>query len=119
MILNVNATDCMVAHAKRVIPMPLYPFRCTECGTDFEVSRKMSESSKPANCPVDGAAGSRIFTAPLTLSSGRGEGNAPAEKQGDPNAPAQPKPQGFSHFGHSHGFGAGGHSHGAPPRRPG
>jgi putative FmdB family regulatory protein len=97
--------------------MPLYPFRCTDCGAEFEVSRKMSESSKPANCPVDGAAGTRIFTAPVTLSSGRGESSAPAEKKDGPDA-AAPKPQGYSHFGHSHGFGVGGHSHGPPPGRP-
>jgi hypothetical protein len=78
---------------------------------EFEVSRKMSESSKPANCPVDGTEGTRIFTAPVTLTT-RGQDTPPA-----PPTPA-PQQQGFSHFGHSHGFGTGGHSHGAPPRPP-
>jgi len=89
--------------------MPLYPFRCPECGLEFEVSRKMSAASEPASCPMDGAAGARIFTAPMTL---RNSGvDAP------PAPPAAPKPANpWSHFGHSHGFGAAGHGHGAPPR---
>lgn len=89
--------------------MPLYAFRCTLCETEFEVSRKMSDASNPANCPIDGAAGSRIFSAPITLQN-RGVDAPPAP-------PPTPKPASqWSHFGHSHGFGAAGHSHGAPPR---
>lgn len=87
--------------------MPLYPFRCPHCGLEWEVSRKMSAASEPANCPLDGTAGSRIFTAPVTLAN-RGVDAPPAP-------PAEPKPASqWNHFGHSHGFGVGGHSHGAP-----
>ena len=89
--------------------MPLYAFRCPQCGLEFEVSRKMSAASDPANCPLDDAAGTRVFTAPMTLSN-RGVDAPPAP----PAAPQQPS--GWSHFGHSHGGGVGGHSHG--PRRP-
>ncbi|MEW2354498.1 zinc ribbon domain-containing protein [Spirillospora sp. NPDC029432] len=31
--------------------MPRYDYRCRACGTNFEVSRPMSESSAPASCP--------------------------------------------------------------------
>jgi putative FmdB family regulatory protein len=92
--------------------MPLYPYRCDQCGLEWEVSRPMSKASDPANCPMDGAAGVRIFTAPVRLTS-RGQDAPPA-----PPAPAQqPATGGWSHFGHSHGTGVGGQSHG-PPRRP-
>lgn len=91
--------------------MPLYAFRCPTCAIEFEVSRKMSESAKPANCPMDGALGARIFTAPITLNN-RGVDAPPAP-------PAAPKPSSpFSHFGHSHGAGVGGHSHGGMMRPP-
>jgi hypothetical protein len=62
----------------------------------------MSEATKPANCPVDGTEGTRIFTAPMRLTT-RG--------QDAPSAPASapPQEQDLSH-GHSHG--PGGHSHG-------
>ena len=90
--------------------MPLYAFRCPHCELEFEVSRKMSEASNPANCPLDGSAGERIFTAPTRLNN-RGV-DAPPEPK-----PAAPQPaNNWSHFGHSHGGGVGGHSHG--PRRP-
>ncbi|MFI6942977.1 zinc ribbon domain-containing protein [Streptomyces sp. NPDC050418] len=32
--------------------MPRYDFRCRTCGDTFEVSRPMSESSAPADCPA-------------------------------------------------------------------
>ncbi|OEV02879.1 FmdB family zinc ribbon protein [Streptomyces oceani] len=58
--------------------MPRYEYRCRECGSDFEVSRPMSEASAPADCPeghqgtvkllstvaVSGAAGSAASSAP-------------------------------------------------------
>ncbi|WP_153450604.1 FmdB family zinc ribbon protein [Streptomyces smaragdinus] len=31
--------------------MPRYEYRCRSCGTTFELSRPMSESSSPASCP--------------------------------------------------------------------
>ncbi|MBW1600930.1 zinc ribbon domain-containing protein [Streptomyces sp. JJ66] len=31
--------------------MPRYEFRCRACGTSFEVSRPMAQSSAPASCP--------------------------------------------------------------------
>jgi putative FmdB family regulatory protein len=31
--------------------VPLYDFRCRECGDTFEVRRPMAESDAPAECP--------------------------------------------------------------------
>ena len=87
--------------------MPMYGFRCPQCELEFEVSRKMSEASKPATCPLDGVEASRIFTAPTTLKGGLG-------LSAEPPKPKETKPaqNQWSHFGHSHGFGTGGHAHG-------
>ncbi|WP_119290841.1 zinc ribbon domain-containing protein [Streptomyces sp. YIM 130001] len=66
--------------------MPRYEFRCRSCGDTFEVSRPMSESAAPADCPaghadtvkllstvaVGGAAGSAGAPAPATGSGGGG-----------------------------------------------
>jgi putative FmdB family regulatory protein len=32
--------------------MPRYEYRCRACGSTFEVTRPMSESSAPAACPA-------------------------------------------------------------------
>lgn len=32
--------------------MPRYDFRCRQCGETFEVTRPMSESGAPADCPA-------------------------------------------------------------------
>ena len=32
--------------------MPRYDFRCRQCGETFEVSRPMSASNEPAQCPA-------------------------------------------------------------------
>ena len=47
--------------------MPLYEFRCKDCGV-FDVWRPMAESSAPANCPECDERGNRIFSTPMTLS---------------------------------------------------
>ncbi len=89
--------------------MPMYGFSCTHCGLEFEVSRPMKDAGLPAVCPLDGEAGSRVFTAPARLGA-RGGDNTPPPAA----APAQPAQSQWSHFGHSHGFGSRGHSHGRP-----
>ena len=81
--------------------MPRYPFRCSECGLEFDVSRPMSEASAPATCPADRAAAARVFLVPQ-MAFKRPVGAEP---------PAQPRASGFSHHGHSHGPGAGHHTH--------
>lgn len=32
--------------------MPIYEFRCRQCGDTFEVNRPMSAATDPADCPV-------------------------------------------------------------------
>ena len=93
--------------------MPLYPYHCDHCGLDFEVSRPMSKATEPASCPMDGTAGTRIFTAPLRLTT-KGQDAPPAAPAAAESAPTNQ----WSHFGHSHGGGIGGHIHGAPRRPP-
>ncbi len=82
--------------------MPRYAFRCTQCELEFEVARRMSDDTTHANCPVDGAAGQRLFHAPQVNAN---------RAVNTPPAPPSRTGAGFSHFGHSHGAGAGGHSH--------
>lgn len=31
--------------------MPLYEYRCTNCATQFEILRPMSQADSPARCP--------------------------------------------------------------------
>ena len=76
-----------------------YAFRCPTCALEFDVSRPVSEASKPAACPVDGATAERIFTMPST-NFNRPPSAAPASDAG-----------GYSHSGHSHGPGTRAHTH--------
>jgi putative FmdB family regulatory protein len=32
--------------------MPIYEFRCRQCGDTFEVNRPMSSASDPSDCPA-------------------------------------------------------------------
>lgn len=47
--------------------MPLYDFRCDDCGS-FEIWRTMAESSQPAHCPTCTEPGKRVFSPPALLS---------------------------------------------------
>ncbi len=47
--------------------MPLYEFRCDDCGV-FDLWRGMAESSNPAHCPTCQTPGRRIFSPPAVLS---------------------------------------------------
>jgi putative FmdB family regulatory protein len=81
--------------------MPIYDFRCAECGMEFEVSRPRSAAGEPAMCPLDGKEAQRIFSSMGFV------------VKGDPSfspMPTQSGGAGGSGVGHSHGpFG---HSHG-------
>jgi putative FmdB family regulatory protein len=48
--------------------MPLYEFRCQDCGI-FDLWRAMAESSAPAHCPTCNETAKRIFSPPALLSS--------------------------------------------------
>src|SRR5256885_17056109 len=41
--------------------MPLYDFKCPNCGLEFEVSRPMSRASEPAVCPKDSTPSERLW----------------------------------------------------------
>ena len=85
--------------------MPLFDFRCNQCGLEFQVSRPEARAGEAALCPMDNTACERIAIT-----------NGGFVRQGDRRDDDMPKAsQGgaaFSHFGHSHGPGAGSHSHG-------
>lgn len=42
--------------------MPIYEYRCSKCGTDFELMRRMSEINEPALCPQCGAEAERLVS---------------------------------------------------------
>jgi len=46
--------------------MPLYEFKCRDCGP-FEQWRTMAESSHPAHCPSCQQTATRLFSAPMLL----------------------------------------------------
>jgi putative FmdB family regulatory protein len=79
--------------------MPLYDFRCPQCGLQFEVSRPFSRATEPALCPQDSTTAERVFTMPSTLMRGSAS-----------EVPPPPAP-GFSDHGHGHSHGPGGHTH--------
>jgi len=39
--------------------MPLYAYRCTDCGEEFEQMRRFSEADLTPDCPVCGSSNSR------------------------------------------------------------
>ena len=82
--------------------MPLYDYRCPQCGLEFEVSRPISRATEAALCPLDKTESERIFTMPMTFT----RGSAPEDGSSSSTAPDTS----FSH-GHSHGHGPGQHTH--------
>lgn len=40
--------------------MPIYEFRCTKCGSEFEIMRPFSQSDAPAKCPRCGGPGEKL-----------------------------------------------------------
>ncbi|WP_405971843.1 zinc ribbon domain-containing protein [Streptomyces sp. NBC_00988] len=43
--------------------MPRYEYRCRTCGSTFELSRPMAESSAPADCPAGHADTVKLLSA--------------------------------------------------------
>jgi len=82
--------------------MPIYDFRCAECGMEFEVSRSRSDAGNPAYCPLDGKEAQRIFSSMGFVVKG--------EASFSPSPTPAPGPGGP--LGHGHFHGPGGHSHG-------
>jgi putative FmdB family regulatory protein len=55
--------------------VPRYDFRCRQCGETFEVSRPMSASNEPAQCPAGHADTVKLL--PTVAVGGRSGARAP------------------------------------------
>ncbi|HDN80030.1 MAG: zinc ribbon domain-containing protein [Chloroflexi bacterium] len=53
--------------------MPLYEYKCNDCGHHFELLRSMSKADEPAQCPYCGSSGTSRLISPFAAVS-RGEG---------------------------------------------
>lgn len=61
--------------------MPMYEFRCRQCGDTFTESRPMSASSDPATCPKGHDDTTRLLTVAGSITS-LGSGSAPVAASG-------------------------------------
>lgn len=85
--------------------MPIYDFRCSECGMEFEVSRARSEAGNPAYCPLDGKEAQRVFSSMGFVVKGQ------ASFSPTPAPPAGAAGHSHGPFGHGHSHGPGSHTH--------
>ncbi len=87
--------------------MPIYEYKCPQCGETFELRRPMSQATDPAQCPscrVDAPrAISRLARVSHGGSAGEGE-DFGGDMGGDDDF-------GGGFGGHSHDHGAPGHHH--------
>jgi putative FmdB family regulatory protein len=51
--------------------MPTYGYRCSSCGTEFDVRQRMSDEAG-ASCPQCGQPAKRLFFAPAIVFNGAG-----------------------------------------------
>jgi len=42
--------------------MPIYEYRCPQCGQDFELMRPFSQADEPAPCPSCGSSGEKLIS---------------------------------------------------------
>ena len=42
--------------------MPIYEYRCSKCGKDFELMRPFSQADELSPCPSCGAAGEKLIS---------------------------------------------------------
>ena len=42
--------------------MPVYEYRCSKCGVEFEVMRQISKADDAAPCPKCGASGEKLVS---------------------------------------------------------
>jgi len=61
--------------------MPLYEFKCKQCGTAFEERRSMAEANAPATCPSGHDGAVRLLSVFASVGS-TGSGPAPAPSGG-------------------------------------
>jgi putative FmdB family regulatory protein len=87
--------------------MPIYDFRCPQCGLEFEVSRSRDDAGKPALCPIDKTEATRVFSTMGFVMKGEAR-FSPTPAPADGGHDHGPLGHGHSH-GHSHGPGT--HTH--------
>ena len=42
--------------------MPIYEYRCSACGNEFEMTRPLSQSGEPADCPKCGKPSQKLIS---------------------------------------------------------
>ena len=85
--------------------MPLYDFRCPQCGRTYEVLRPVSRLAEPLLCMDDRTPCERALTTANFVTKSASD-SEPTEEAATPAANST-----FSHFGHTHATGSRGHSH--------
>lgn len=85
--------------------MPIYDFRCSDCGMEFEVSRSRGDAGNPAYCPLDGKEAQRIFSSMGFVVKGQ------AQFSPMPTPPGGAAGHSHGPFGHGHSHGPGTHTH--------
>ena len=60
MRLNVGLETTRLSHKENEVP--IYEYRCSKCGTDFELMRSISGMNEPASCPKCGAEAERLVS---------------------------------------------------------
>ena len=58
--------------------MPEYAYKCTECGHEFSVTKRIAEATREEACPMCGCRPRRVWSAPAiagpTCGTGGGSG---------------------------------------------
>lgn len=68
-------------HIERITTVPIYEYRCRQCGDTFTVSRPMIASSDPASCPEGHTDTTRLLSVAGTVTT-LGSGPTPAPTSG-------------------------------------
>jgi putative FmdB family regulatory protein len=79
----------LLDHEGAVHHMPLYDYRCTACGTTFEVSRQVGQAGEEC-CPECGGGAKRVFTPVGVHFKGSGFHNTDYRPKPKDTAPACP-----------------------------
>jgi putative FmdB family regulatory protein len=87
--------------------MPIYEYKCPQCGETFELRRPMSQATDPAQCPACKVDAPRAISRLARVSHGGGDEGGDdfgGDMGGDDDF-------GGGFGGHSHDHGAMGHHH--------
>ena len=67
--------------------MPLYEYRCGECGKQFESYRRLSDAKDAEVCPACGASAKKVGLSLFASSKGSGTAGAPSCGAGPRRSP--------------------------------